>query len=183
MNRNAFYFTIDAMLATLILSGGFLLIYSTTKNQPSDVLTIHLSEDILNLWSSTKITDLCYDDGSWNCPDNPELQDYLRSGDIINYNNTLIESLVEINVSKKSTAELKDLLDELAFDSSIVNSDIFGFDLYINGEQIEHSYDYRITEQNTTTLISSKGIVFGFYEDSGTVSWGPYLVEVRTWLI
>ena len=54
MNKKAYYFTLDAFIAIVILASGFLLIRSTYITVPMSSTVEHISDDVLDLLSTAK---------------------------------------------------------------------------------------------------------------------------------
>lgn len=188
LNKKAYYFTLDALIALVILSIGFIVITASYSYTPAAVSTQHLADGILNLLQSAKISDFC-DPVTCNLPisalgTNP-----------FNYNNTLLELTGELEKrGAPDKDKIKDLLQnsiDLIMNSNYPNYNyafqLIGTTTYFyssigasNMLDLENNYD---EYKKTKLLVSSKRIVLGYYLDasSNAVYWGPYTAEVRVW--
>ena len=93
MNKRAYFFLLDGLLAVITLVIGFMLISSAQTKEPTLVVNTQLSEDLMNMLASTDITDLC--DGCSCNSDYPILDDMCN--DINNMDNSLLELIGDEN--------------------------------------------------------------------------------------
>ena len=173
MNKKGYYFTLDALISVVILAIGFSLINSTYVSSPSSSAIEHISDDIFDLMSSGIV-------GNFN---------YSSLSLIENKGNTFLEAIGEKYYNDGEFCEgtcilgLNQTIQEIIIGNKIV-SENHGFSMSIEDIEI-YSVGTNHLEK-TRALVSSKRIVFGYYEDEGTGDidfWGPYEMEVRTWQI
>lgn len=171
MNKKGYYFTMDAILAAIILAAGLMLATSTFSSSPEKATIKHSSDDIIGIMAATKVGGLCRDlELSCECSDT-ELQNLCSSSKIKNKENTLLELVGELRENNMNI-EGGNLVDSI-----ITDNDKFNF--RIDGTRIYGPED----DAKSKLLVSSKKVVFGYWEDSSgrMTYWGPYTVEVRTW--
>jgi hypothetical protein len=135
-----------------------------------------VSESTMDLLSSIRIHDLC--SNSCSCTDQ-ELQK--QCPHVLNKEQTLLDYMGELYyTNKKSSAG--NLFTSITKD--IIRAGVFNVELRINDELIYSNLaNPEPSKQGVEALISSKKVIFGFYEaDGGQVFfWGPYLAEVNVW--
>ncbi|MBD3203748.1 hypothetical protein GF327_05605, partial [Candidatus Woesearchaeota archaeon] len=59
LKKRGYFFVLDALIAILILGVGFVLISSARPEKTPYIQSKHLSQDLMNVLSQTKINDLC----------------------------------------------------------------------------------------------------------------------------
>jgi len=178
----------DAFIAMIILSIGFIVITSNYSYAPAQVSTQQIANDILNVLQSAKIPDFC----------NPGCGTVLAGYDSLiknKGNNTLLELIGELEISYPSKIDellqksIKPIMDnnypnyQYAF--QLTNSvgaalhfySPIGVSSMANLENEDEYKDAQIT-------ISSKRIIIGYYY-ADTLKrieyWGPYTAQVRVW--
>ena len=95
----------DAFIALIILSIGFIVITSNYSYSPEQASTQQIANDILNVLHSAKIRDFC----------NPDCSGTILAGYsnlIINKDNTLLEFIGELGKNNKKTPA-KNLLESI----------------------------------------------------------------------
>ncbi len=195
MNRKAFFFTIDTIMALGVLVVGFLLILSTHTYQPIESQTIFFSKDLLQVFSTTKVDQAdnalifqmrCTDcDCGTNC------------GLITNLDNTLLEQLGEfiyrsengcsepcLNAAKEIATSVSQSLINPQFSYEFVIKDTTGNPCnYCTKENADYAYymlnKTKITKDKTNLLIVSKRLIYGIADNEHM--FGPYVAEVRVW--
>ncbi|MBN1502086.1 hypothetical protein JW930_00955 [Candidatus Woesearchaeota archaeon] len=177
-NKKAYVFILDAIMALIILTIGFLVISSTYSNKPALVTTRNMAEDLLNVMAAVKVSEICPDCG--NCA--AELNSIC--GDIKNRDNTVLELIGEQYSLGTDTGQL---INEIIMENKLLPGDSYEFSLYIHDGNGEHKLypGANQDEDKARILISSKKLVMGYYVDKDndykTEYWGPYLIEIRTW--
>jgi len=179
LNKKGYYFTLDAFIALIILSIGFIVITSNYSYAPAEVSTQQIANDILNVLQSAKIDDICDPDCSGTV-----LNTY--SSLIKNKDNTLLEFIGELRKRGK-IQKAKDLIDDIipnivpfnynyAFE---LDGTVFVSDLASNMAELENKDEYK----KSKIIISSKRIIISYYIDSAAnvQYWGPYEAKVRVW--
>ena len=158
MNKKAYYLTLDAFIAVIILMSGFFLIKSTYMTVPLSSAVEYTSDDILDLMSSAKASEFGINTG--------------------NMENTILDAIGE-NYSKDGELGIDQIIQDIIIANKVV-SENFDFSFYINGSNV---YGDEAGSNETELLVAARRIVFGYYEDEAynIIFWGPYEVEVRTW--
>ncbi len=169
--KKAYFFTLDAFIATSVIVIGIVLINLAHTNQPYEMQTTFLSQDIIDSASSIRIYELS---------DNEYVNNLIEEGNITNIQNTVLEQLGEfcsrdmndmnytaINFTEK--VFLKTMPQEYNFQLLIIK----------DGSNILFNYTKGRNMEKSRVLISSKNIIFGQINDA--TMWGPYMSEVRTW--
>jgi hypothetical protein len=194
MNKKAYFFLIDSIIAVMILFVGFILISGIKPSRTTIIHNKHLSVDIMNLLADTKIKQVCRYSGGWNCDVSQDFEDPLNNGEIQNLNNTLLESIGEL-YSKNKFGTITPLINSLITKNNLFYQEIYGFAFLIEDDPLYNSITHnRLTLENLKdeikinrikTLLSTKKIIIGYYqnETSGELTfWGPYTVEIWTWM-
>lgn len=166
MHRKAYFFSIDAFVATVVLSAGILLIfYSTSSKLPTEPTTI-VSEDVINILSTTRIYQV-------NDEVYPIIRDLKNRSLITNYQNTLLQQTGEFYV-QGLTGVAANFTKNM---TGGVVPDKYEYKIIMNKTVIYNTSD---TDNFSVILISSKRIVFGTVGKSKSM-WGPLQAEVRVW--
>ena len=121
-NKKAYFFSLDAFLALLIILGVILFIKPSSIQVSEE---IHLQEDLLMVLSSLKIGEI----------DNVYAKQLISSGNITNLNQSVLEQIGEFYANSLPEANLlaESVLSELNLDENI--------GLYFNGAPITTSED------------------------------------------
>jgi len=177
----------DAFIALIILSIGFIVITSNYSYSPAQTSTQQIANDILNVLQSAKIRDIC----------NPEcsgtiLNDY--SSLIKNKDNTLLELIGELKTGYPSKIDellqksinpiMNDNYPNYQYAFQLTNSAGATLRFYSptgasSMANLENEDEYK----KAKVMISSKRIILGYYLDSSAnvQYWGPYEAKVRVW--
>jgi len=170
MKKKAYFFTLDAFIATGVIAVGIVLILFTTTNKPYEMQTAFLSQDLIDTISSIKV---------YQISDNNYIYELIEEGSITNPENTILDQIGEFSyrgMNDTASNFTKTILpgiipNEYNFQLLIKEGDIIKFN-YIKLKSIG-------TLRNTSKAVaSSKNIIFGL---SDSTMWGPYIAEVRTW--
>jgi hypothetical protein len=162
MRKNAYYLTLDAMIAIIIFSAGYLLVHSVYVTAPSSTTAEHISDDTLDVLNTAKASEFGISS--------------------MNSKSTILETIGEY-YSRNKNQDSAAIIQKYVVDNRVVPAN-YGFSFYIDGNRIYPSNEPDTSK--TKMMVSSKRIIFGYYEDSSTgeiTFWGPYKVEVRTWQI
>ena len=158
ISKKAYYFTLDAFIAVIILAAGFFLIKSTYITVPMSSDVEHISDDILDLLSSAKAAEF----GIY--PENNE--------------STALEAIGE-SYSKNEAEGINLIIQEIIEKNKVIPEN-YEVSLYVDNSRV---YGDEASIQGTKLLITARRIVFGYYEDSSynIIFWGPYEIKVKTW--
>ncbi len=167
MHKKAYFFTLDAFIATSVIVIGIVLINLAYANKPYEMQTAFLSQDVIDTASSIKV---------YEVSDNEYVNNLIGNGNITNPTNTVLEQVGEFcyrNMNDTATNFTKEVF------LKIIPSE-YNFQLLIkDGNNLLFNYTNGRNMETSRVLISSKNIIFGQIDDS--TMWGPYISEVRTW--
>ena len=173
------FFLIDGLLSIVILIIGFLILSSNHQSQENEISLSIIAESTMDFFSSVRVDELC--DGC-RCSVSV-LSDYCSRDFIKNKNQTLLDSMGE-QYYLNNKARAGELFRNITTGKNMIREDIFGFELKINGDSIYVHEKKAGSMENSKEMISSKKIIFSYYEYPETgqvVFWGPYLAEVDIW--
>lgn len=143
--KTGFFFSLDSIVA-LILFGIILAgIYSFFLATHSIDQQFYFSEDILNRFSSIKISEL-------DLTKYPEIQRMVGDGSITNLENTLVEQIVIFREIERENSPSANLFVEDITEGLIPEQ--YGFSVDVNGEIFKKS-------KEVSTLVSRERLVFG----------------------
>ncbi len=166
MHKKAYFFTLDAFIATSIIVIGISLILFARTNKPYEMQTAFLSQDVIDTASSIKIYELS---------DNEYVSNLTADGNITNTQNTVLEQLGEFCYREMNNTAGN--FTEKVFLRIIPPE--YNFQLLIkDGSDILFNYTKGKGMETSRVLISSKNIIFG---QINNLMWGPYTSEVITW--
>ncbi|NQU79182.1 hypothetical protein HQ545_05430 [Candidatus Woesearchaeota archaeon] len=140
--KDGLFFTIDALIAALVMMSGLLLITSSYISEQPRTSINHMSHDLLSVLSELHVYEL----------NNTYVDELIANGTITNTNNTVIVQIGELwaegdmSVANELTRNITEGL--LPFS--------FGYSLIINNETI-----YARSNSVTNSLVSSKKIMSG----------------------
>jgi hypothetical protein len=135
MNKKAFVFTLDMMIAIIVLIIGIVIMfYKFTSGLKTIYFTEQLSEDMIGVLSYTNIKDLCINPGEssgCDCPNYRNLTQIVCSGNLRDMDANLLSmtsevlerGLVDGNVTKNMIHEIfvtKQVIDERRFGFAIL---------------------------------------------------------------
>lgn len=140
--RRALFFTIDALIAAMIMITGLILITSSYVSEQPRTLISHMSQDLMNVLSEIHVYEV----------NNSFVGVLIANGSIKNVNNTVLVQMGEfwaddeIGLANQFAANV----------TEGILGDIFGYSISINNETL-----YTRTNPVTNSLVSSKKIVSG----------------------
>jgi hypothetical protein len=131
INKKAFVFTLDMMIAIIVLVIGIVIMfYRFTSGLKTIYFTEQLSEDMIGVLSYTNIKDLCIDVGGPNCdcPRYSNITMIVCSGNLRDVDANLLSmtsevlerGLVDSNVTK-------DMIHEIFVTKQVIDERRFGF--------------------------------------------------------
>jgi len=167
MYKKAYFFTLDAFIATSIIVIGISLVLFARSNKPYEMQTAFLSQDVIDTASSIKIYEIS---------DNEYINNLTLNKSITITQNTVLEQVGEF-CFKGMNSTANNFTRE-AFLETIPQE--YNFQLLIkDGNETLFNYTKGENIKTSRVLMSSKNIIFGPINDS--TMWGPYTSEVRTW--
>jgi hypothetical protein len=198
MQKKGIYFTLEALIAMMVISVGFtIILYLFVSLSQAPIRTVQT-----DLYDTVSIMDLqLIDLGTGECSANGDLAD---GGIIVNTQYTFFTQLgefyycmntdtciCEFDCASEYEAYIHDCvedfiplrnLDEINFALSIDDVIIYRSDydsimhdvMYFSGDE-----ESNLDQENATVLFPYKVMLVGIYDDRET--WGPYIGEVRVW--
>lgn len=170
--KNGYYFMIDAILASLLLIGGLVILVQYSQKEDYTEQTEFFSQDLLTVLSSIKIYEL-----NETNKNNSFIVSEINSGNITNTQNTLLEQLGEYwarNESDKARILLDTILTQIETDKS--------FEIIIsNAYRTDYDTVYNTSFMNhSETITTSRRMISGIEKGSplsGTTS-SAYLKKI-----
>jgi hypothetical protein len=177
MNKKAYFFLIDAIIAMFVLAIGVSLIVSSyTFKQPVRQLEM-LDADVISTLRApirSNADSYCGNGGLLNDPSDP----VLPNSNITNLGNSYLQQFAEFYYRNQTGCGYCLELIEDCFNSIIPSSHIEPYSVEF---VIDDDFGFGINTtdiENATLLIPQRDIVFGMY---GQEAYGPYLVELTLW--
>ncbi len=142
ISRRALFFTIDALIAALIMIAGLLLITSSyTSEQPRTTIN-HLSHDFMNVLGELQVHEM----------NNTFIQALVDNGSITNLNNTILVQLGEFWADDRIV-----IANQFAVNMTEgILDNIYGYSLAVSNETL-----YSRSNPVTNSLVTSKKIISG----------------------
>jgi hypothetical protein len=166
MYKKAYFFTLDAFIATSVIVIGISLILFARTNKPYEVQAAFLSQDVIDTASSIKVYEIS---------DNEYINNLITNEDITNTRNTVLEQVGEF-CFKDMNSTANNFTKEVFLET--IPSE-YNFQLLIkDGNETLFNYTKGTNMKTSRVLMSSKNIIFGQINNT---MWGPYTSEVRTW--
>ena len=178
MNKKAYFFIIDAILALVVLAIGVSLVLTLSYREPVKTQTEFLSADLMNpldtrIRGGISGEKICGSGGV-----------YEETGVITHPDNTVLTQLTEFYYREIMLGEgPPDPIDEYAKQCvqdtlPLVNIEQYNFEIVINNQTIYQNATVGRQNSSVKVIIPSREIVFGFYNDT---FYGPYMAEVWVW--
>ena len=139
-NKKAYFFSLDAFIALVIILGVVLVVKPTIQNESPQ---INLQEDLVEVLSNLKIGEI----------DNPYAQQLISDGKIVNLNQSVLEQIGEFYAKSDPEANLlaQAVIDQLSPDNNLA--------LYFNGIFIAGKQ--KILLENAKDVWTSRQIISG----------------------
>jgi len=173
LNKKAYFFVIDSILALGVLAVGAFLIFTFYLSTPSIREPAILSDDIMNFFANNRIKDI----------NNPYagLGGLLwQQGKITNPENTLLQQVAEFYSNDDlSTAE--------QFIAELTQNNLppqYLFEFWVDDKLIypqNPPQQHLDSKSATEVLIPSKKIAYGILNPQSGDLFGPYNTEVLVW--
>jgi len=141
-DKKALFFTVDALIASLIMIAGLILITSSYISEQPRSLINHMSQDLLNVLAEQKVHEA----------NNSFIQDLVNNGSITDVNNSILVQLGEFWAGNQ-------LVLANQFISNVsqgILDEIFGYSIAIDNETI-----FSEATPVKNSLVSSKKIISG----------------------
>lgn len=175
MNKKAYFFIIDAILALLVLSVGIGLVLTITYKMPAKTQSEFLSFDLMKPLNKKIRGGI---PGDRPCGSNG---DYEQAGIITHPENTVLTQLAEFYY-RQEILEIEDTSDYMfqCVNDSIPLMNIEHHNLAILIDNFTIFENSTVDRYNETVKvrIPSRKVVFGFFNET---FYGPYMAEVWVW--
>ena len=173
LKKRGYFFILDAVLGTLVIVIGVLLITSSYVNAPSPTQVGLLSDDLMNFLSNTKIKDI-------NNPYAGIGGTLWNQGAITDSENTLLQQIGEFYATNNL-----DVADKFIQNvSSGVMPQQFRYEVWMDGITVYPKIktpEHIKSRDSTELLLTSKRLTFGVLNRTTSNMWGPYKAEVYVW--
>ena len=163
MRRGAYFYVIDAFIASILIIGTLIIIFSQYSAQPIATQAFYTAEDLLSTMESTSVRGY----------DNPTVRNWLSNGTIADGQRTLIEQLVLFNV----TGNAQNNTGKLATIVGGTTPSHISIEILLNNQQFY--VRETVPKNSASTVLSAKRIVL--LRQGSTQLYSPVIVEVRTW--
>ena len=166
--RGAYFFVIDAVMASVVLVAVLIFIFGTYSLAPIQDPTLRSAEDFMNYIANTKIRE----------SDSDLIRNMTFNGTIKRLDNTFMDQMVIFYYGGNLS-----LLENITLDvvKSIIPKDR-GVLIYLNQSLIYNS----TLNKNASTLNESKLLIsskrIGFHMINETTIYGPVWMEVKVWV-
>ena len=173
LKKRGYFFILDAILGTLVIVIGVLLMTSSYVNVPAPTQVGLLSDDLMNFLSSTKIKDI-------NNPYAGIGGELWNQGAITDSENTLLQQIGEFYATQKL-----DVADKFVQNiSGGVVPQQFRYEVWMDGITLypkAKTPEHIKSRNSTELLLTSKKLTFGVLNKTTSNMWGPYKAEVFIW--
>ena len=173
MKKRGLFFEADAAIALFVLVIGALLIASYYFNTIPITPVQFLSDDLLAMFSTTKIKDL-------NNPYAGLGGELWQKGEISDPENTILQQIGEFYARGKINTSSR-FIENV---SVTVVPPQYDFEVWMNNKNlypIKLSALHNSSRNSTNLLIVSKKVAYGILNKTTGDFWGPYKVEVLVW--
>jgi hypothetical protein len=154
-NKKAHVFTLDVLIAIVILIIGLAIIfYSFPKKNQNFYFVEHLSEDVIDVLSTTYATDYCTKPGfstanGCSCPLYKELEDlvchdalHTKNGDML----SIMTEVIQVGYVARPE-ETKEFLKEMFITKKVIDENRFGFSLIYTTPDSDTPFELYNTDQ------------------------------------
>jgi len=193
LDKKAYFFVIDAILALGVLAVGAFLVFTFYANVPSIEEPAVLSEDIMDFFANNKIKDIDnpyvgLGGTLWSTEGQPG---GICNGEelIANGENTLLQQIGDFY--EKSTGNscyfdpsADDLIERLV--GALISNSLptqFDFEFKMNDDILYPATEQIASKNAADVLIPSKKIVHGILNQETGELFGPYETEVLVWQV
>ncbi len=168
--RGAYFFVIDAMIASSIIILGLIIIFTTHNIRPETSPTLRIVGEYTDFLISTKIREF---QGTY-------VESLVNDSNITNLDNTLLEQLTEfyfLNQTgpKDKTVIMNNYIQEIS--TGIIPRQR-SFEVYMNRSLLYANSNTPVEEAEL--VINSKKLSFKRIND--TYIYGPVVLEVKVWV-
>ena len=173
MNKKAYFFIIDAILALLVLTVGITLVLTLSYREPASTQSEFLSVDLMKpldekIRGGIPRTKLCGSGGT-----------YEELG-LINPENTVLTQIAEFYYRDAlGDPDALEYAEQCAEDAlPMANIKQYNFEIVVEDTSIYQNATVNRDNESVRVKIPSRRVVFGFYNDT---FFGPYMAEVWVW--
>lgn len=168
--RGAYFFVIDALIASSIIFMSLIIIFTTYNIQPESSPALRILGEYTNFMINTRVRDF---QGVY-------VQSLLDDGNITRRDNTLLEQLTEFYyINKSKTKDTTTIMQNfIAEVSQGIIPEQRSFSVYMNSSLLYSNANNPIEESNL--VVTSKKI--SFKRINQTYIYGPVIFEIKLWV-
>ena len=171
-SRKGLFFTIDVVLAILVMVIGLVVIFSAYLDTPTYIQPRSLSSTLMNFLASTEVDELNI----------PGMLQYAYDGTIENPQDTILIALGKLYAKGGQEEAMRSIVANVTYENGLVIAP-YNFAVFIDKDTnhegpIYNSSDWREIRE-TDTVVTSKRIIAGL--NSSQRIWGPFVAEVWVW--
>ena len=188
LNKKAYFFLIDALLALGVIAVGTAMVFTLYTNVPSKEQPAILSDDLMDFFANNKIKDVNNEYVSlggtlWETEGQPG---GICNGEelIANGENTLLQQVAifyEKSLGNGNSCYL-DLVKK--FILKLTENTLptqYGFEFWMDDQLLYPETEQTVSKSKTKVLIPSKKIAYGIMNQETGDMFGPYNAEVLVW--
>lgn len=175
--KKGYFFSIDVVVATIIITIGIFLVFFAHSNEPYSTATSYLANDIISILASMKVNEI----------DNAYVNNLTENNTITNYDYTLLEQMGEFYYKMKQYPSqgweeiLEKYTENICYSMTPQQYEMQVLIKEQDAEDYEEVYQTNDNQEEAIVLTSSKRVVYGVIDKYNL--WGPYVVEVRVWQV
>jgi hypothetical protein len=178
--KKGYIFLMDGIFAVILLAIGLIIISSNRVEQSSEIPLSLSLDNSLDLLSSVKIVDICE---GCSCSIK-KMSELCLDNDLKNRQESLLDYIGEL-YSRGKKQEAFMLIEDISIEKDIFKEKaLFDVEIRINNDTVYPNIDLSDKKKKSKNLLSSRKIIFGYYENNvtGVISyWGPYEVREEIW--
>jgi hypothetical protein len=165
--RGAYFFVMDAIIATAVIVAIIMFIFSTYTISPLQEPTLSSANDFMKYLSTTKIRE----------SDNIIIRNMILDGNITNLDNTLMGQMIYFYFTGKAVA-LENFTKAVA--TTVVPADR-GLFIFINKSMVYNSSLHKDAATLNASTLSMSVNMMSFVMINETLIYGPVWAEVKVW--
>ena len=194
LNKKAYFFLIDALLALGVITVGIVMVFTLYANVPSKEQPTILSDDLMDFFANNKIKDVNNEYvglGGTLWETEGQLGGICNGEElIVNGENTLLQQIAIFYEKSQGDAgndcyfnpDTEDLIER--FIRNLVENILppqYKFEFWMDDQLLYPETEQTVSKSKTKVLIPSKKIAYGIMNQETGDMFGPYNAEVLVW--
>lgn len=160
--KGAYFYVIDAFIASIIILGALVVLFSQFTNAPNSKQAYYTAEDFISALESTPVRNI----------DDPLVRTWLTNGTITTPDISALQQIGVFNLSGNS--QNAQTLSRILADQTAQN---VGLEVLLNGQRL---YIRETRPQSSAdNLLSARRVLL--LRKNTTALYPPAILEVRTW--